>query len=207
MALRVPGVEMEDEALAVRPRRVELRIRHTGRAEHLAPLASQAQAERVVDRVPRLVPEDAHAPFVFAAFHLEHLRVLELFEARMRQIEGNGDGRGAVRREPLVRQIEVQRKGEPAGLELLAQQGDPAGQRAFDPHRQVGQPEVEQRFVWKLGPVRGKDRSAGGWRHGSLQSTPRRAQGSGLRPQGLSRPQGFVQASGLMTGPALSPGP
>ena len=43
MALRVPRVEMQDEALAVRLRRVELRVGLRWRAEHLPPLPPQPQ--------------------------------------------------------------------------------------------------------------------------------------------------------------------
>ena len=46
----------------------------------------------------------------------------------------------AVGREPLVGQIEVQGKAEAARVQLVAQLGDPRGQRALDGERQVGQP-------------------------------------------------------------------
>ena len=83
MALRVPGVEVEDEALAVGLGRVELRVRLTVRAEDLAPLPLQPQLEGVVDGVAGLVADDAHAPLVLPALDLEHLRFLELLEPRM----------------------------------------------------------------------------------------------------------------------------
>ena len=38
-----------------------------------------------------------------APFDLEHLRALEPFEPRMREVEGDGDARHAVGREPLRR--------------------------------------------------------------------------------------------------------
>src|SRR6185503_4944078 len=51
VALRVPRVQMQHEALAVRLRRVELWIRFRGRAEDLASLASSTEAVGVVDDV------------------------------------------------------------------------------------------------------------------------------------------------------------
>ena len=97
MALRVPAVEMQHEALAVRLRRVELRIGLVGRAEDLLPPAPLPQLVGVVDRVAGLVPEDLHAPLRRAPFDLEHLGALELFQPRVRQIEGDGDARARRR--------------------------------------------------------------------------------------------------------------
>jgi hypothetical protein len=46
--------------------------------------------------------EDPHRPLVVASLDLEHLRFLELVEARVREIERNGNGHATVRGEPLV---------------------------------------------------------------------------------------------------------
>src|SRR5690606_42045549 len=43
----------------------------------------------VVDGVSDFVPEDLHAPFFGAAFGLEHLRLFELRQARVGQVEGD----------------------------------------------------------------------------------------------------------------------
>jgi hypothetical protein len=102
MALRVPRIQVEHEALAVGFGRVRFRIRLLRGSKDLSPLSSQSKTKRVVDRVSRLVAEDAHRPLVLPALHLEHLRFLELLEARMRQKERNGDRDRTVRREPFV---------------------------------------------------------------------------------------------------------
>ena len=98
--------------------------------------------------MPRLMAQDTHAPFVFATLHLEHLRLLELFEARMREIEGDGHGGGAVGRKPLVREVEVERRTEAANGELTPQLFDAVGERALDDERQVAHAHVEQCIVW-----------------------------------------------------------
>ena len=59
MTLRVPGVQVQDEALAVGLRRVVLGILCGRRPEQLQPLAPPVQRIGVVDGVARLVAEDA----------------------------------------------------------------------------------------------------------------------------------------------------
>ena len=144
---------MEHEALAVGLGRVELRIGFARRSERMLPLAAPPQPERVVDGVPGLVPQDAHAPFVFAALDLEHLGLFQRFESRVRQIEGDGDRGCAVRREPLVRQIEVERKAQAARGDLRAKLRDSIGERPFDRQREVRHADVQQLFVTQFGPV------------------------------------------------------
>ena len=82
MALRVPGIEVQHEALAVRLRRVVLGILGRRRPEQLEPLAPALQLVGVVDGVPGLVAQDLDAPVVRAALDLEHLALLELLEPR-----------------------------------------------------------------------------------------------------------------------------
>jgi hypothetical protein len=101
----------------------------------------------------RLVPQDAHAPLVLAAFDLEHLGLLEPGQPRMRHIKGDGDGGGAVGREPFVRQVEVQRERQPPRGELLPQLLEPIGQRVLDGDRQIRHPDVQERFIIKIRPV------------------------------------------------------
>src|SRR5262249_20581430 len=119
-------------ALAVGLRGVELGIRLARKTEGLEPFATPLQPERMIDRVAGFVPQDAHAPFVFAAFDLEHLRFLEPLEPRVRKVERHRDWRSAGRREPLVREIEGQRKAKLARVELGAQLLNPRRQRTAD---------------------------------------------------------------------------
>ena len=97
MALRVPAVEVQHEALAVRLRRVVLRILHVGRAEDLLAPPPLPQLVGVVDRVARLVAQDLQAPLGRAPFDLEHLRALELLEPGMREVERDRDARARRR--------------------------------------------------------------------------------------------------------------
>src|SRR5262245_46626707 len=97
MTLRVPEIEMQDEALRVRFRAVILRVLRAPAAEHLAPGKAPMHEVRGIERVGGLVPEQAHALLLAAPFHLEHLPLLELFEPWMRQIKWDGDPRHAVR--------------------------------------------------------------------------------------------------------------
>ena len=99
-----------------------------------------------------LVAKDPHAPLVFAPLDFEHLRFLELLEARMREIERNRNGRGAVGCEPLVGEIEMQRKAEASLAKLLAKLIDPLGQRAFNRQGQVSHTQIEQSVIVELRP-------------------------------------------------------
>src|SRR5262245_42919444 len=103
MALRVPAIEVKHEAFAVRLGGVVHRILHVRRAEQLLPAATLTKFVRIVDRVTRLVPEDLHAPGFVSSLDFEHLRALEFFEPRVREIERDGDTGHAVWREPLRR--------------------------------------------------------------------------------------------------------
>ena len=129
MALRVPRIEMQHEALAVWLRRVELRIGLARRSKRVLPLTAAAQTKRVVDGMSGFVPEDAHAPLVFAAFDLEHLGFLQLLEARVGQIERDGDRRPTIRCEPFIRQIETQRKAQVA--RRVRREAGRSGRRAY----------------------------------------------------------------------------
>ena len=58
------------------------------------------------------MPKDSHT-FAFAgAFNLQHLRSLELYQPRMRQIEGNPETRDAIRREPFFTEPDMRFKVE-----------------------------------------------------------------------------------------------
>src|SRR5688500_12273334 len=128
---------MEDVALAVRLRGIELWIRARRQTENLAARAAQAELVGVVDGVARLMAQDAHAPFMLAAFDLEHLRFLQPLEPGMRQVEGDGDSRGTVRGEPLLRDVKMQREAKAAVVELGPKLSDTIGEGAFDGQRQL----------------------------------------------------------------------
>ena len=159
MTLRVPRIEVHHEALAVGPRIVELRVRLLRAAEQPAALLAQPQLECVVDHVAGLVAQDAHAPFVLAAFHRQHLRFLEPFQARVRQIKGHRHRGLAIRREPLIRQVEVQREVEAAIRQLFTQLRN-AGfhHRPLEFQGEVRHPQVEELLVGQIRPV-GRNRS------------------------------------------------
>jgi hypothetical protein len=123
---------MKHEALAVGLGCVKLRIGFAGRPEDLLPLPPSAQLERMIDGMAGFVPKDSHAPLVLAALDFEHLRFLEPLEPGMSEVERNRDRGTAVRREPLVGQVEVQRKPQLAGVELGAELLDAGRERPFD---------------------------------------------------------------------------
>ena len=79
----------------------------------------------------------------------------------MREIERHGHRRLAVGREPLIRQIKVQREIQSARRELVLQLLDARlDHRAVEPERQVGQAQLEQFLVAQVWPVGRK-----GFRH------------------------------------------
>ena len=85
---------------------------------------------------------------VVAPFDLEHLGLLQALEPRMRQIERHSHGDGSVRREPLARDVDVEREAKVARIQLRPQLCDSALEdRAFDANRQVCQPELQQLLV------------------------------------------------------------
>ena len=159
MALRVPRVEVKHVALAVRLRGVELRIGLGRRSKDVTPLAAAPQTVGVVDGMAGFVAQDAHAPLVLAALHLEHLRLLELLEPRMRQVERDRNRRRAVRREPLVGQIEVNGAAQALGGHLALKLGDAVGEPILDGDGEVAHAHVEQRLVRQVRPVWGNQRA------------------------------------------------
>ena len=106
----------------------------------------------------RFVPEDLQAPFGRAAFDLEHLRLLEPHQPRVREVERDRDAGHAVRREPLCRQPEVRPETEAARGQLVVQLRDawlePA---ARDRQAQLAKLHIEQRFVVQIRPVGADD--------------------------------------------------
>src|SRR5689334_10036981 len=102
------------------------------------------------------MPQDAHAPFVLAPFNLQHLRLFELGQPRVCQVERNRDRRRAIRREPLVRQIKMHGSNQSCRTQFGAELFGPLGQLVVDLERQVTHAEIKQLFVGKAGPVRGQ---------------------------------------------------
>src|SRR3954451_10996925 len=138
MALRVPAIEMQHEALAVRLRRVIVRILHVGRTKQLLAPPPLAKLVGVIDGVARLVPKDLHAPGLVAPFDFEHLRSLQFLQAWMREVEGDRDAGNAVWGKPFGRQPEVRLKGESPRIDLALQLGDACFKNAsFDGHAEL----------------------------------------------------------------------
>ncbi len=100
------------------------------------------------------VAKDLHAPFGRAALDFEHLRLLEPHQPRVCQIEGNGDARHAVGREPLGRdpgmRAELQAPAGKFAIEVGHALFEPA---AFDAKSEVREPELEQGLVRQIREV------------------------------------------------------
>ena len=136
-------------------------------AEQLAPLPTAAQVEGVVDGVPGLVPQDAHARVVVAAFHFQHLRHLEPDQARVREVEGNGHAGNAVGGEPLVGEPEVRAEQQAAAGQLAVQLLDPQGEiRALDLQVELTELHVEQFLVAEGAEILGSEPAKRRPRHG-----------------------------------------
>ena len=78
MRLRVPCIEVQDVAAAVRFWLVRRRILLGERSERTDPPALEVQPESVIERMAGLVPENPHTFNVGAAFNLTHEFSLEL---------------------------------------------------------------------------------------------------------------------------------
>jgi hypothetical protein len=153
MALRVPVIEMLDEAFAVGLRGVVLGILDRRVAEQAPPLRTAPQIVRVVDRVPCFVAENAQACLGITTLHFQHLRQLQPSEAWMREIKGNGDAGDAVGREPFVGKV-VMRSNQAAGVELGVDLRDARFElRPLDGQAEVAHADLEQLVVAETGPV------------------------------------------------------
>ena len=107
MTLRVPSPEMLHVLLARGVGAIRLRVLGGGAAEESLILAASVELEGMLHRVSALVPHDLHAFGVRSAFGFEQLLALELHEARMAQVERDGEPRDLRRREPFVGDPEV----------------------------------------------------------------------------------------------------
>src|SRR6476619_2163124 len=99
---------MADEAAAVGTGRVSFRrILGLRASKNGLPIPAGREPVSVIDGVAALMTQQHLAPFSGAAFDFEHLPEFQRFETGMRQIERDGDGGGAFRREPFVTQITI----------------------------------------------------------------------------------------------------
>ena len=91
-----------------------------------------------------------------AALDLVHLPLLELHQARVRQVERNREARNAVGREPLGRQPHVRSKHQTACSQLVVEQlGARLELGAGDRQLQIAQPHLQQLVVRQLLPGTG----------------------------------------------------
>ncbi len=101
-----------------------------------------------------------------AALDLEHLRLLEPREARVREVEGNRDAGHAVRAEPLVRQPEVGPEAQTPLPQLAPHLRGGTAPRSCRgcAGPEVAHPDVEEPLVVPALPLRGDGAraSAGG---------------------------------------------
>jgi hypothetical protein len=120
--LRIPTIQVFDEALARRIRAIEVGVGLGCAAKRALPELAPLQVVGVLQRVSRLVTEQAHALHTRAALHLEHHLPFEAHEPRMGQIERDADTGDAVGRAPFVAQPRVEAKSpKPRRIELFAE--------------------------------------------------------------------------------------
>ena len=96
MRLRVPRRQVKNVFPALGLGLVEVGIRLRERTEELAVLAFEVKSKRGIEGVTGLVPQDAHALGIGAAFHFKHLLPFELYQARVREVKRDRDPRHAV---------------------------------------------------------------------------------------------------------------
>jgi hypothetical protein len=85
MALGIPDIKVAYETPAIGPRSVVLGIGLRGAAEEFLSTPTPTKEERIFNRMPGLMAQDAHTPVVSATFHFEHLAGFQLREPRMRR--------------------------------------------------------------------------------------------------------------------------
>ncbi len=154
MALRVPVIEVLDEALAVRLRRVVLRIGDRRITEDAPARRPASQRVRVVDCMADFVTQDLQAREFVAALHLKHLRKLQLLEARIREIKRNRDARHPVGCEPFVGQPVAGAKRHAARVQVGGDLTDADFEIcALDRQPEIAHAQLEQLLVRQRGPV------------------------------------------------------
>src|SRR6185369_8361452 len=103
MALCVPEPKMLDVTAARRIWPVVARVAFRGRPEQLMPAPAALQLVGVLHRMARLMAENGHALGPGAALDVEHHFLLELHQARMGEIERDGNAGHICRTEPFAR--------------------------------------------------------------------------------------------------------
>src|SRR5690606_24099335 len=153
MALGIPMPEMQHIVTACRAHAIDIRVRKRSLAERLPPVLTPTQSVRIVERMPDFVAQDTRHPVRVAAFDLAHHAPLQPHQARMSEIERNGDARYAVGREPLDRQPHVRPQNEAAALQT-SQHVVPCALQSRIAQRQleIAEAHFEQRFVRQSHP-------------------------------------------------------
>ena len=154
VALGIPVGQVQDKALAVGFRQVDIGIPGIGFAEVFLPVAPPVQIVGIEQGVPGLVSQQLHAGLVRATFHLQHEFTLQLLQARMGEEERDGDTRDAVRTVPLIRQPEVRPEYKTTAAEFMVQLADPGLElTAVDTQTEVANAQVEEFFLRPFGPA------------------------------------------------------
>src|ERR1700704_4638519 len=125
------------------------------------PASLEVQAKGVVDRVARLVTQDAHALDVSAAFNLQHLLSLELHQTRMGQIKWNCESGHTVGRKPFRRQPHVRFEANAAVVQFAVETFNVRFQkRSLDPDREIADTRVKQSLIRNEAPFESGRHSA-----------------------------------------------
>ena len=155
MALGVPHVEMQNVALAVGLRRIELRVGLRRPAEHRLTIPATPDAIRVLQRMTGFMSQNAHAPVRGSTFDLQHLGQFQFCQSRMGQIEGHGNAGDPVWRKPFIGEPEVRTKGQPPPSQFRIELVDLWRDLApFNGEMQVTEAQIEQSTVGPIGPLR-----------------------------------------------------
>src|SRR5262249_12611554 len=103
-----------------------------------------------------------HAPLHRAPLHLAHLAAFELREARVGEVERDGDARHSVRCVPLVRDPAVRAEDEVLALELPVEPLDPRHDgRALEIEIEVAEAQCQQLVIRQPAPPAGGVRACG----------------------------------------------
>ena len=135
------AVQVADVIAAPRRRVVDVAVGPPEIAEGLRPVLPPPQLERVIDRVPRLVAE-VHQHFL--ARVLEQVIVHQLPQLRIREVPGDVDADGAVRRpEIVVAEVVARHEGDPLALELADHLFHALRERPFRAKVQIADPRCQ----------------------------------------------------------------
>src|SRR2546422_1064292 len=127
---------------------VKVRIPLREGTKQLAPAPLEVHPKRCIERVARFMTQDTHTFRIRAPFDLEHLFAFKLHQARMCEVERNGDAGNAIGREPFFRQPDVRLEANAAGVELVVETFDMRlEERSSDLDRQIADALVEQLLV------------------------------------------------------------